>query len=155
MTKSTLAASLRVNLFADRGSDIGEAWQFSDDMIASIPDADARVAARTALHVLVNTIANAIDDLKPAITAARLATSLRVGMFADRGLEAIAHADRPDVGIDESRIAHLVDVHMAQWIENNLDIENQVQEAIDNHNIEQMISETVKNMNFRVDISVD
>ena len=134
MTKSTLAASLRVNLFADRGSDIGEAWQFSDDMIASIPDAGARSAARTALHVLVNTIANAIDDLAPA---------------------AIAHADRPDVGIDESRIAHLVDVHMAQWIEDNLDIENQVQEAIDNHNIEQMISETVKNMNFRVDISVD
>ena len=139
MTKSTLAASLRVNLFADRGSDIGEAWQFSDDMIASIPDAGARSAARTALHVLVNTIANAIDDLAPAT---------------------IDHADRPDVGIDkrqftESRIAHLVDMHITQWLEENLDIENQVQEAIDNQDIEQMISETLKNMNFRVDISAD
>jgi len=134
MTKSTLAASLRVGLFADRGSDIGEAWQYADDMLTSIPDAGARAAARTALHVLVNTIANAIDDLAPA---------------------AIAHADRPDVGIDESRIAHLVDVHMAQWVEDNLDIENQVQEAIDNQDIEQMISETIKNMNFRVDISAD
>jgi hypothetical protein len=134
MTKSTLAASLRVNLFADRGSDIGEAWQYVETMFDSMPDAGSRAAARTALHVLVNTIANAIDDLAPA---------------------AIAHADRPDVGIDESRIAHLVDVHMAQWIEDNLDIENQVQEAIDNQDIEQMISETIKNMNFRVDISAD
>jgi hypothetical protein len=134
MTKSKLAASLRVNLFADRGSDIGEAWQYADNMLASMPDAGSTAAARTALHVLVNTIANAIDDLAP---------------------EAIAHADRPDVGIDESRIAHLVDVHMAQWVEDNLDIENQVQEAIDNQDIEQMVSETIKNMNFRVDISVD
>jgi hypothetical protein len=134
MTKSTLAASLRVNLFADRGSDIGEAWQYVETMFDSMPDAGSRAAARTALHVLVNTIANAIDDLAPA---------------------AIAHADRPDVGIDESRIAHLVDVHMAQWVEDNLDIENQVQEAIDNQDIEQMISETIKNMNFRVDISAD
>jgi hypothetical protein len=134
MTKSTLAASLRVNLFADRGSDIGEAWQYVETMFDSMPDAGSRAAARTALHVLVNTIANAIDDLAPA---------------------AIAHADRPDVGIDESRIAHLVDAHMAQWIEDNLDIENQVQEAIDNQDIEQMISETIKNMNFRVDISAD
>lgn len=134
MTKSTLAASLRVNLFADRGSDIGEAWQYADDMLTSIPDAGARAAARTALHVLVNTIANAIDDLAPAT---------------------IAHADRPDVGIDDSRIAHLVDVHMAQWVEDNLDIENQVQTAIEDYDIEQMISETIKNINFRVDISAD
>jgi hypothetical protein len=138
MTKSKLAASIRINLFADRGSDITAAWQYADDMLASMPDAGSAAAARTALHVLVNTIANAIDDLAPA---------------------AIAHADRPDVGIDESRIAHLVDVHMAQWVEDNLDIENQVQETIgqviDDIDIEQMISETIKNMNFRVDISAD
>ena len=134
MTKSALAKSLRVNLFADRGSDIGAAWQYVDYMIASMPDGDARATAQTALHVLVNTIANAIDDLAPAT---------------------IAHADQPDVGIDESRIAHLVDVHMARWLEENLDIENQVQEAIDSQDIENMVSEAIKNMNFRVDISAD
>lgn len=134
MTKSALAKSLRVNLFADRGSDIGAAWQYADNMLASMPDAGSAAAARTALHVLVNTIANAIDDLAPAT---------------------IAHADQPDVGIDESRIAHLVDVHMARWLEENLDIENQVQEAIDSQDIENMVSEAIKNMNFRVDISAD
>ena len=134
MTKSALAKSLRVNLFADRGSDIGAAWQYADNMLASMPDAGSAAAARTALHVLVNTIANAIDDLAPAT---------------------IAHADQPDVGIDESRIAHMVDVHMARWLEENLDIENQVQEAIDEQDIEHMISEAIKNMNFRVDISAD
>jgi uncharacterized Zn finger protein len=133
-TSSSLAKSLRVNLFADRGSDIGAAWQFADDMLSSMPDAGSAAAARTALHVLINTIANAIDDLAPST---------------------IAHADRPDVGIDETYIAHMVDVCMARWLEENLDIENQVQEAIDEQDIEHLISEALKNMNFRVDISAD
>ena len=133
-TSSSLAKSLRVGLFADRGSDIGAAWQFADDMLSSMPDAGSAAAARTALHVLVNTIANAIDNLAPAT---------------------IAHADRPDVGIDETYIAHMVDVCMARWLEENLDIENQVQEAIDSQDIENMVSEAIKNMNFRVDISAD
>ena len=133
-TLSSLAKSLRVNLFADRGSNIGEAWQYVEDMFDSMPDVGSRAAARTALHVLVNTIANAIDDLAPST---------------------IAQADQPDVGIDESRIAHLVDVHMARWLEENLDIQNQVQEAIDSQDIENMVSEAIKNMNFRVDISAD
>ena len=133
-TSSSLAKSLRVGLFADRGSDIGAAWQFADDMLSSMPDAGSAAAARTALHVLINTIANAIDDLAPAT---------------------IAHADQPDVGIDESRIAHMVDLHVSRWLEEHLDIENQVQEAIDNQDIENMVSEAIKNMNFRVDISAD
>lgn len=138
MTKSALAKSLRVNLFADRGSDIGAAWQYADNMLASMPDAGSAAAARTALHVLVNTIANAIDDLAPAT---------------------IAHADQPDVGIDESRIAHMVDVHMARWLEDNFDIDHLAQEAIgqviDDIDMEDMIGDAIKNMNFRVDISAD
>ena len=133
-TSSSLAKSLRVNLFADRGSDIGAAWQFADDMLSSMPDAGSAAAARTALHVLVNTIANAIDDLAPST---------------------IAQADQPDVGIDETYIAHMVDVCMARWLEENLDVENQVQEAIDEQDIEHMVSEAIKNMNFRVDISAE
>lgn len=133
-TSSSLAKSLRVNLFADRGSDIGAAWQFADDMLSSMPDAGSAAAARTALHVLINTIANAIDDLAPST---------------------IAQADQPDVGIDETYIAHMVDVCMARWLEENLDVENQVQEAIDEQDIEHMVSEAIKNMNFRVDISAE
>ena len=138
MTKSALAKSLRANLFADRGSDIGAAWQYAEDMFDSMPDGDARITAQTALHVLVNTIANAIDDLAPAT---------------------IAHADQPDVGIDESRIAHMVDVHMARWLEDNFDIDHLAQEAIgqviDDIDMEDMIGDAIKNMNFRVDISAD
>lgn len=138
MTKSALAKSLRANLFADRGSDIGAAWQYAEDMFDSMPDGDARITAQTALHVLVNTIANAIDDLAPAT---------------------IAHADQPDVGIDESRIAHMVDVHMARWLEDNFDIDHLAQEAIgqviDDIDMEDMIGDAIKNMNFKVDIRAD
>jgi hypothetical protein len=138
MRPSTLAATLRVSLFADRGSDITAAWQFADDMLTGMPDAGSRAAARTALHVLVNTIANAINDLEPAT---------------------IAPADQPDVGIDESRIAHMVDVHMARWLEDNFDIDHLAQEAIgqviDDIDMEDMIGDAIKNMNFKVDIRAD
>jgi len=136
-TTSSLAKSLRVNLFADRGSDIGAAWQYADNMLASMPDAGSAAAARTALHVLVNTIANAIDDLAPST---------------------IAHADQPDVGIDESRIAHMVDVHMARWLEDNFDIDHLsdrlLRQMID-VDMEDMIGDAIKNMNFKVDIRAD
>ena len=138
MNPSTLAKSIRVGLFADRGSDIGLAWEYAEVMLTGIPEAGGRAAARTALHVLVNTIANAIDDLAPAT---------------------IDHADRPDVGIDESRIAHMVDVHMTRWLEDNFDIDNLAQEAvgqvIDDIDIEDMLGDAIKNMNFKVDIRAD
>lgn len=55
----TIADQLRVKLFADRGADIAEAMQYADHIFSTTKQAGA---CYTALHVVLNTIANAIEE---------------------------------------------------------------------------------------------
>ena len=54
-------ADLKCQLFADRGTDVAEAMKYAYKLIESLPKAD-RAAAYTALHVVLNTVANAMED---------------------------------------------------------------------------------------------
>jgi hypothetical protein len=54
-------ADLKCQLFADRGTDVAEAMKYAYKLIESLPKGD-RAAAYTALHVVLNTIANALED---------------------------------------------------------------------------------------------
>lgn len=54
-------ADLKCQLFADRGDDVAEAMQYAYKLIDSLPKGD-RAAAYTALHVVLNTISNALED---------------------------------------------------------------------------------------------
>jgi uncharacterized membrane protein len=58
MTPNEIAAQLRSNMFAERAT-IDEAMTYAYELIHTIQPSD-RIAAITALHVLANTIANAI-----------------------------------------------------------------------------------------------
>ena len=53
-------ADLKCQLFADRGTDVAEAMQYAHMLIESLPKGD-RAAAYTALHVVLNTISNALE----------------------------------------------------------------------------------------------
>jgi hypothetical protein len=53
-------ADLKCQLFADRGTDVAEAMKYAYKLIESLPKAD-RAAAYTALHVVLNTVANAME----------------------------------------------------------------------------------------------
>ena len=52
---------LKCQLFADRGDNVAEAMQYAYKLIESLPKGD-RAAAYTALHVVLNTIANALEE---------------------------------------------------------------------------------------------
>lgn len=58
MTNLDLAISLRHGLFADRDS-VSEAWEYAFQVLNSLPAKD-RVAATTAMMVLINTISKEI-----------------------------------------------------------------------------------------------
>jgi predicted TPR repeat methyltransferase len=58
MTPNEIAAQLRSNMFAERAT-IQEAMTYAYELIHTLRPQD-RIAAITALHVLTNTIANAI-----------------------------------------------------------------------------------------------
>ena len=54
-------ADLKCQLFADRGTDVAEAMKYAYKLIESLPKGD-RAAAYTALHVVLNTISNALEE---------------------------------------------------------------------------------------------
>jgi hypothetical protein len=54
-------ADLKCELFADRGTDVAEAMKYAYKLIETLPKAD-RAAAYTALHVVLNTVANAMEE---------------------------------------------------------------------------------------------
>jgi hypothetical protein len=54
-------ADLKCQLFADRGTDVAEAMKYAYKLIETLPKAD-RAAAYTALHVVLNTVANAMEE---------------------------------------------------------------------------------------------
>lgn len=58
MTNVELAKSIRHGLFADRKT-VKEAWDYAFDVINSLRDHD-KIAATTAMMVLLNTISNEI-----------------------------------------------------------------------------------------------
>jgi len=59
MTNLELAKSLQYKLFADKGTDIKAAIDHAYEYINAIP-AGHRTAASVALHIVLNTVANAI-----------------------------------------------------------------------------------------------
>lgn len=63
MEQKILTASLRNGLFGDRGGDVIAALEYAHQVINAMPKSSSRAPAFTALHVVCNTIANAIDAL--------------------------------------------------------------------------------------------
>lgn len=61
MTNLELANAMRHDLFADRGTDLGAALAAAYQYIDSIQQSD-RIAAFTALHLMLNTVSNIIKD---------------------------------------------------------------------------------------------
>lgn len=60
MTNAELAQSIRHDLFADR-STVRQAWDYAFEVMDRLRD-DDKVAAMTAMMVLMNTISNQILD---------------------------------------------------------------------------------------------
>jgi hypothetical protein len=64
MEKKILTASLRNGLFGDRGGDVIAALEYAHEVIDAMPESSERAPSFTALYVVMNTIANAIDALE-------------------------------------------------------------------------------------------
>lgn len=115
MTKNELAEALRINLYGDRGTDLAAAYQYVNMIHDGLPS-DHRPAVGTALHVLVNTIANCIRELPDALPATPETVTL-------------APADDPSRGSwSEKELIELIE----SWFNDNVDIDHAVEEYIEN-----------------------
>lgn len=146
MEKKILTASLRNRLFSDRPS-VAIAFEYANDLITSMNDSADRVSALTALHVVCNTIANAIDALElPADNPAAGVTG-----FEDALIKIIDA--RIKYSLDDIDLTDVV----SEYIENNpsaLDLESQIQHYIDNSvDFTEIVRDEIRhNISFSIEV---
>ena len=161
-SKALLAASIRVRVFAKRET-IDEALNYAIEVFDRV-NSDDKAAVYTALHVVLNTVADKIDALPDSSTAAlepppaevRIdhadlpatgATSLH-DQIEDIVLAQIAELGRSiDQKIDRAIAENLAlikeewneetkfDTIIEEWFEDNVDIEHSVKDIIRNMSI--------------------
>jgi hypothetical protein len=130
MSPKQLAADIRIRLFSDRGTDLQSAMQYADQVFRSL--GDGNIAAQTAMHVVLNTIANILDEmLDPADNPA---TGTPVQLQLDRAALDEIIDSRVEQWMDDNsaRFESIVE----EWFGDNVDIEHEVDEAIRNVDIE-------------------
>ena len=170
MTKNELAESIRVGLFASHDT-LESAFAFVENMINSMPDPGARAAARTALHVMLNSVANQIEalpdplPLPPAEIQISVEDNPATGTEARQDLQSVLEPVMVSVPREEldriidARIVAWVNqdlrVEMAEWFRDEVDIDNAVQEYIDNSvDWTEVVRDELKH-NLSFSISVD
>jgi len=130
MSPKQLAADIRVRLFADRGTDMQDAMEYANQVFKTF-EASESLAARTALHVVLNTLANILDKmLDPADNPATGTPVQQVHLLLDRAaLDDIIDA-RIEQWIDSN--GDRIDEHVEGWMEDNFDAEHIVEGALEN-----------------------
>jgi len=134
MEKKILTASLRSAMFGDRGGDVIAALEYAHEVINAMPESSSRAPAFTALHVVMNTIANAIDALE-------------------------LPADNPAAGVTgfEDALIKLIDARVKYYLDDmdlTSDLDDKIQEYIDNSvDFTEIVRDEIRqNISFSVEV---
>jgi hypothetical protein len=144
MTKHELAASIKVGIFASRDT-LEEAFEYTETMFNSMPDPAHRAAARTALHVMLNSVAKQIialpDQLPPPPAEVRISAedNPATGTEARQDLQSVLEPvliSVPELHrIIDQRISDWLDDRFDsladEWFETNVDLDDKVQHYLD------------------------
>ncbi len=139
MTKHELAASIKVGIFASRDT-LEEAFEYTETMFNSMPDPAHRAAARTALHVMLNSVAKQIVALPDQLPPPPAEIQISVEDNPATGTEVepvLVSVPRTELNrIIDQRISDWLDDRFDsladEWFETNVDIDEKVQEYLDN-----------------------
>ena len=170
MTKHELAASIKVGIFASRDT-LEEAFEYVETMFNTMPDPAHRAAARTALHVMLNSVAKQIESLPdplplpPAEVRISVEDNPATGTEARQDLQSVLEPVMVSVPRDElnriidQRISDWLDDRFdsmaEEWFENNVDVDEKVQDYLDNSvDWTEIVQEELKH-NISFSISVD
>jgi hypothetical protein len=138
MTKHELAASIKVGIFASRDT-LEEAFEYTETMFNSMPDPAHRAAARTALHVMLNSVAKQIIALPDQLPLPPAEIQISVEDNPATGTEVepvIVSVPRTELNrIIDQRISDWLDDRFdsmaEEWFENNVDLDEKVQHYLD------------------------
>ena len=171
MEKKIWTASLRSAMFGDRGGDVIAALEYAHQCIDAMPESSCRAPAFTALHVVLNTVANAIDALElPADSPAAGVTGFEDALIKliDARIannQSVSETNaRIDARLDywmedqlDSRIKTWVDDNLSDWLGTHaeaIDIDEQIQHYIDNSvDFTEIVRDEIRqNISFSVEV---
>lgn len=141
MEKALLVASIRQRMFGDRGTDIQAAWNYADSIISTLED---RAPMWTAVHVLMNTIANAIDALPEYVN--RISPE-------DNPATGAAEPEPVMLTLDRAALDQIIDARIQNWYEHDFDIQEEINSAINDYDFEDTVRDIVRNnISFSIDV---
>ena len=138
-SKAMLAASIRHGMFASRDT-VEEALEYASATIERLYN-DDKAAMYTALHVVLNTIANKIMDLPDS-----------TDQLPEPPPEVrIDHADLPATGAT-SLHDQIEEIVLAQISELGRMIDRKIEKGIEDYDLEEAVTNIVRNMSFSIDV---
>lgn len=143
MEKALLVAAIRNRIFNDQQTDVKAALSAAHGVLDSISDPASRIGALTAMHVVLNTVANAIEALPDA----------HIEFLPDPRIEA---PDRPEpvtLSLDRAALDQIIDARIANWYEHDFDIGEEINSAINDYDFEETVRDIVRhNISFTIDV---
>lgn len=131
---------LRNNLFADRGEDIADALNYADAVFSASPD---KAACYTALQVVMNTVANAIEKADAQRAEETAPAQLALDQLIDQRIKKWAETE--------------LEIHISDYLNANIEDHIDVDEKIKNHfddefDLDALIKEVLSNASISIDI---
>lgn len=156
------------NMFGSRGCDIDQALAYAHDVMSALSAEQDKTPVLTAIMVLVNTAANAwaqaqgpSPEQEVAAAWVRELVAQEIDKHARGVSDTVSEAltgwmdanleDRLDEWVQNSiTFEDASDTRIERWIENNLDVSTQVDEAVDNMDLSEKIESTINDMDLVV-----
>ena len=152
MEKALLVAAIRNRLFNDQGTDVKAALFETHGYIDTITDPATRIGALAALHIVLNTVANAIESLPEFLPAPP--DEVRISPEDNPATGAAEREiERVTLVLDREALNDIIDARIANWYESETDIQDQIIEAINEHDFEETVRDIIRhNISFSIDV---
>jgi len=147
MEKALLVAAIRNRIFNDQQTDVKAALSAAHGVLDSISDPASRIGALTAMHVVLNTVANAIDALPEFLPAPP--DEVRI---SPEDNPAAGAAERVMLTVDHIALDAIIDARIQNWYENSIDLEHEVNRVIEDYDFEDTVRDIVRS---RISFSID
>lgn len=136
----SIIALLRNNLFADRGENIADALNYADTVFSASPD---KAACYTALQVVMNTVANAIEKADAQRAEEIAPAQLALDQLIDQRIKKWAETE--------------LEIHISDYLNANIEDHIDVDEKIKNHfddefDLDALVKEVLSNASISIDI---
>lgn len=150
MEKALLVAAIRNRIFNDQQTDVKAALSAAHGVLDTITDPASRIGALTAMHVVLNTVANAIEALPEFLPAPPEVVRISP---EDNPAAGAAEPEPVMLTLDRAALDQIIDARIANWYEHEFDIQEEIEQGINDYDFEETIRDTIRhNISFSIDV---